>query len=88
MNLSRAFIYASSPIYMPEYIGTSSNLLPSNVLADKLRKECDVILMDHRTTAILKTNEYFKDLEDCYYKDKEWIEYGISLWRKDKNLCN
>jgi hypothetical protein len=82
MNLSRASIYGKSSVYMPNYIGVSENLIPSEELANKMLEECDYILMDRRTRSLFSSNEDFKNIKNKYQKIKEWPECQIEIWKK------
>jgi hypothetical protein len=85
MNLSRASVYGSSSVYMPNYIGVSKNLIPSNELVNKMVEKCNYILMDRRTSSLFSSNEDFKNIENKYQKIKEWPEISVSLWKRIRN---
>lgn len=85
MDLSRISLYAVSQVDMPDYIGTAKNLVPSAELAEYVKNNVNLILMDSRTKVIFNTNSDFADILDNYHIDKTWPKYEITAWKKNIN---
>jgi len=82
LNLSRVSIYSVNPVYMPNYIGVSKNLIPSKDLAIYIKNNVNLILIDNRVKQIFLTNDDFKNIQKYYYLDKKWSQYEIEAWKK------
>jgi len=82
LNISRSTIYANSPVEMPGYIGLSKNLIPSEELANYIKNNVSLILIDNRTVDIFKENAYFSAIKNYYYLDRKWPRYEIEAWKK------
>jgi len=84
LDLSRSTIYTDNPVYMPDYIGTAKNLIPSLQLAEYIKNNINLILIDNRTASLFKNNSDFTDIKQYYYLDRKWPEYEIEAWKKIK----
>ena len=82
LNLSRSTIYATNDVYMPDYTGSAKNLVSSIELANYIKTNVNLILIDNRTVNLFKNNQDFTNIKQYYYLDKKWPQYEIEAWKK------
>lgn len=82
LDLSRLSYYGDPGVEMPDYILASKNSVPSEELAEYVKKNVNLIIMDNRTQNIFANNTDLQEIKQYYYLDKQWPEYNISAWKK------
>lgn len=87
-DISHPLMYGSEEVEMPDY-SWIKNLPTARQLADYIKNNVKIIVMDHRTLSIFRMNPDLNDLlEKNVFIEEQVINASISIYKRNINFLN